>query len=179
MYFSDVRGDKLRQPAPVMAVCVTMFAALVAEFIPWPAAMLALKPTFPVLALVYWAVHRPLYVNYGAAVAVGVFLDLANQAPLGFHAASCVVVVLLTNVFAHRFLLLAGVAQALHVLFALVAGQLTLFALGHLEARAGAAAWSWRLLLPSFSASLLWLLLPIALRHFRLFAFGRGRHARF
>lgn len=171
MYYSAASSD-LRQPVPVLWVLATLFLALAAEFIPWPALLLPFRPLLPMLALVYWVVHQPRVVNYAAALAVGVILDLANQTPMGFNAAACVAVVLLTNMLSNRFMLLAGMAQALHVLLVLAAGQLCLYLLGFLEAQAPPPL-EWRLFWPSVASAALWLLLPLALRQLRQFISGR------
>ncbi|MBE8159016.1 MAG: rod shape-determining protein MreD, partial [Betaproteobacteria bacterium] len=65
-----------------LLIGATMFISVALEFAPWPGWVLGVKPLFPSLALVYWAVHRPRTINYAAAVGLGVVLDLADQLPL-------------------------------------------------------------------------------------------------
>ena len=178
MYHSDA-GGQLNQPAPVALVLITLFLSVVAEFIPWPALLLPLRPIFPMLILVYWVVHQPKFINYTAAVIIGVLMDLANQTPLGFNAFACVMVVLTTNIFSNRFMLLSGFAQALHVFIVLAVGQGCLYALGYLEERTIQPPLEWQLFIPSMSSAVLWLLLPIVIRYFRQLAFGRGRETAF
>ncbi len=172
MYYPNA-DSQLKQQASVALIMLTLFLAVAAEFIPWPNALLSVRPIFPMLALVYWAVHQPKVVNYAAAVVIGVIMDIANQALIGSYALSCVVVVLFANVLSNRFLLLTGVAQVLHVLIVLAIGQLCLYLLELLEEGSAPADFGWRLFMPSFSAAALWLLLPVFIRYLRVALFKR------
>ena len=129
-----------------------------------PPAIQQHKPLLPALALVYWAHYHPRLIGYTAAVATGVLLDLANQTPLGFHAVSCSVVVFGAFLFERRFALFGGVGQGAHVFLILAAGQMTGWALGGLEAGELAELPGWRFFIPSISAGVLWLALPLIMR---------------
>lgn len=178
MYHAPASRHQQQQQAPALLVLITLFLSLAAEFVPWPGFIVPLKPHFPLLAVVYWAVHRPRLVNYAAAVLIGVIVDLADQAPLGFNAMSFTTAVLMVNVFKNRFILLFGVAQAMHVFIVLAAAQLCLYLLGYLEGEASQPPLEWHIFLPSFSAALLWLLLPAFVRTLRGWLFGkRDSHA--
>ncbi|MGI9307492.1 MAG: rod shape-determining protein MreD [Gammaproteobacteria bacterium] len=145
----------------------TLFLSLAFEFLPWPGWALGVKPVFPSLALVYWAVFHPQAVNYAAAVALGVMMDLAGQLPLGFTALAYTGMVLLVNGMRGRFSLLDPFGQAVHVLFVLCCGQAVLFVLIILESGDWAqfgVKFTWGSFAPSASASGLWLFLPLLMR---------------
>lgn len=150
----------------VTFVLLTMFVAFALEFSPWPEALLRVKPVFPMLALVYWAMNKPRMINYAAAVIVGVMMDLANQTTFGFNVAACSVVVFMTNVVGGRFVLLGGFGQAVHIFAVLAAGQMTLLSL---EWIFGAFSFSfeWRLFYPSMSAAAMWSALPLLMGSLR------------
>ena len=116
--------------------------------------------------------HQPRVVDYGAAVLIGIIIDLADQAPLGFNAMSFAVAVLFVNILRNRFILLVGVPEAIHVFIVLAAAQLCLYFLGFLEDAASQPPLEWMLFLPSISAAMLWLLLPAFMRYLRRTIFG-------
>ena len=152
---------------PILLIGATLFLSLALEFLPWPGWALRVKPLFPDLALVYWAIYRPQIINYAAAVALGVLMDLAGQLPLGFTALSYSIVIFLANAMRGRFSLLGPFGQAAHVLFVLGCGQTALLLLQIMEV----GEWSqfgdrfgWRLFAPSASAAALWLFLPLLMR---------------
>ena len=150
-----------------LLIGATMFMSVALEFAPWPGWSLGVKPLFPSLALVYWAIHRPQAVNYAAAVVLGLVLDLAGQLPLGFTALSYTLVVMLANGMRGRFSLLGPFGQAVHVLFMLCCGQAVLLALGVVESGDWAQfadKFGWRLFYPSVSAAGLWLFLPLLMQ---------------
>lgn len=161
---------------PLLLVLVTLFLSVAAEFIPWPSIVWPIKPNFPMLVLVYWVVHQPKIINYAAAIVIGLIMDLANQAPIGYNALSSVIVVCATNIFSNRFILLTAFAQSLHVLAVLALGQLCLYALGFLEDSAAQPPLTWTLFTPSMAAAALWLFLPIFMRSLRNILFRRSGH---
>lgn len=170
MWHSDA-GAMIKQTPSPLIVLFSLFFAFALEFFPWSAALLDIKPVFPLLMLIYWVVHHPRLINYAAGVVIGVIIDLANQTPLGFNALACSLIVFLTNLFYARFVLLGGFGQMMQVVFILSIGQLSLYFLGFLEERRLLSALSWRFFTPSLSAGMLWLLIPLMARYF-------GRHGK-
>ena len=153
-------------------IVITMFIAVTLEFFPWPGSILWMMPSFPDLALIYWAINRPRLVNFSAALILGLLMDLSAQLPLGFHCLSYTVLVALTNGMRGRFSLLGPLGQAIHVLVVLSCGQMTLFLLKLLDA----GEWSvlgWRMFMPSATAAALWLLLPLIMQWLAAKIFGQ------
>lgn len=177
-YDSSDGGGHLQQSSSLLVVGVTLFLSVAIEFLPWPGVFLPYKPIFPMLMLVYWIVHHAKYINYAAAMCLGILLDLANQTPLGFNALSAIVTVLIINMLSRRFILLTGVSQSLNVFFAFAAGQYCLYLLGFLEDNAEQPPLRWTLFIPSASAAVLWLFLPIFIRNLQRLVFGlRGMNS--
>ena len=165
MYDSDSGHGESQ--ATLTLILVSLFFSVVLEFLPWPGFVLPYKPLFPLLMLIYWIVHRPRLINYSAAILIGIVMDLSNYTLLGVNVIGCLVVTFMTNHFYRRFVLLDSLAQALHVLLILAAGQLAVYFLGFVEG--GISDWwpDWRLFYPSMSGALLWLLLPLLLHRIR------------
>ncbi|MGI9337534.1 MAG: rod shape-determining protein MreD [Gammaproteobacteria bacterium] len=145
----------------------SFFAALALEFAPWGEWLLARKPIFPALALVFWCIYHPRLGGYAAAVIVGIATDLAAQTPLGFHAFSYVVMVFAASRLRGRFALLGSAAAAVHVCFILATAQFALYFLGFFDE--GLPELTWRRFYPSIVGALLWWALSI------IYARGRGR----
>ena len=163
------RAHPLRGVSQFAAVlCV----AVVAELAPWPVAALSLKPDFPALALVYWAIYTPRIGGFFAAFAVGLLMDLARHTPLGFTPLCYVVMMALVEWFRGRFALLGPFGRGFHVFLILAAAQLASFGISVLHNPE--ASLSWRHFLPSVSGGFLWLALPLAARQLRRRRGGGG-----
>lgn len=177
-FAADGWGSGEAERGGYVLIGATMFLSVALEFAPWPGWMLGVKPLFPSLALVYWAIHRPRAVNYAAAVALGLVLDLADQLPLGFTAIAYTTMVMLANGMRGRFSLLGPFGQAVHVLFVLCCGRAVLELLRTAEAGDWAQLadkFNWRLFYPSASAAALWLFMPLLMRRLgRLFRGNDG-----
>lgn len=168
--FSGWDAETRRHPFALIGA--TLFLSLALEFLPWPGWALRVKPLFPDLALVYWVIYRPQVINYAAAVALGVLMDLAGQLPLGFTALSYSLMVLLANAMRGRFSLLGPFGQAVHVLFVLGCGQTVLLLLKLSESGDWShfgAQFNLRLFAPSATAAALWLVLPLLMRRLSRF----------
>ena len=173
MLYDDGGFGTRQQSSSITLILVSFFLALALEFVPWPAIVQQYRPLFPALALVYWVLHGSQWVGYTVAVALGIILDLSSQAPMGFNVASFSVVVFMTYLFSRRFALFGDFVQALHVFIILVFGQITIFLLGWLDTST-LQSLGWRFFVPSMSAGLLWLLLPLFMRKLREFISGRA-----
>ena len=167
MWYTAHENTAIKPPSSLFIVLSSLFFAFVLEFLPWNVTLLELKPVFPLLMLIYWVLHYPRLINFTAGVIIGVIIDLANQAPLGFNAVSCTFIVFLTNSFYGRFVLLGGFGQMVQVIFILSVGQISLYCLSFLETEQSLSALSWSMFKPSISAGVMWLFIPIVLRYFR------------
>ena len=148
-------------PPRLWLIVGTLFLGLTLEFLLWPNWLV--KPLFPDIALLYWAVHQPRTVNFGAAVALGLLMDLAARLPLGFTALAYTMMIALTNIIRGRFSLMGAAGQSAYVFFILACGQGVLLLLETWHSGA-ARPWSWSYFAPSFVSALLWFFLPVLLR---------------
>ena len=155
-------GPQLLLPANPLFIWATLLAALLGDMLlniglsgrtPWVPDLLA-------VVLVFWTVHQPLRVGFGAAFVLGLLLDVHQAALLGQNALAYSVLSYLAN-FMHRRLLGFRVpSQAVQVL--------PLFATAHLlvlglRMVAGAAFPGWPLLLAPVLEALLWPLASVLL----------------
>lgn len=163
----EFRYAQSQKSGSLLLIVATFFLAFTLEFFPYPEAIVQIKPSFPLLALVYWVYQQPHRVNYVVGFAIGLLLDLAQQTPFGFNTMGCSLIVFFTNTWQGRFSLLGPLGQAFHVFFILAIGQLCVWGLSLLESEPRLAAFKWELFIPSMLAGLLWLLMPLLVRYLR------------
>ncbi|WP_225639385.1 rod shape-determining protein MreD [Candidatus Profftia sp. (ex Adelges kitamiensis)] len=60
--------------------------AFILQIIPWPHALMILRPNWLALFLIYWVIEYPQYVNIGTGFMVGLIWDLILGSILGIHA---------------------------------------------------------------------------------------------
>lgn len=133
--------------------------ALLLMLMPLPAAIQPLKPYWPALVLVYWALESTDRVSVGLAFGVGIAADLLNGALLGDQALRLAVLVFIVLRFRSRLRFFPVWQQSLaigllllnnHVLQALIrafAGDAPMPALSWLAPAVGAAVWPFVFLL--------------------------------
>ncbi|HJP98081.1 MAG TPA: rod shape-determining protein MreD [Rhodanobacteraceae bacterium] len=133
--------------------------ALLLMLVPLPAMVQPLKPYWPALVLIYWALESTDRVTVGLAFGVGLAADLLNGALLGDQALRLAVMVFIVLRFRSRLRFFPMWQQALavwllllnnHVLQALIrafAGDAPMPALSWLAPAVGAAIWPFVFLL--------------------------------
>jgi rod shape-determining protein MreD len=133
--------------------------ALLLMLVPLPAPIEPLKPYWPALVLVYWALEASDRVSVGLAFGIGLAADLLNGALLGDQALRLAVLVFIVLRFRSRLRFFPMWQQALavwllllnnHVLQALIrafAGDSPMPALSWLAPVVGALAWPFLFLL--------------------------------
>ena len=67
-------------------IVLSLFAALLLNWLPWHGVWLALRPDFVALVLLYWCTHKPYRIGIGIAWVTGIFADVANASLFGQHA---------------------------------------------------------------------------------------------
>ena len=133
--------------------------ALVLMLVPLPATIEPLKPYWPALVLIYWALETSDRVTVGLAFGIGLAADLLNGALLGDQALRLAVLVFIVLRFRSRLRFFPMWQQALavwlllfnnHVLQALIrafAGDSPMPVLSWLAPVVGAAIWPFVFLL--------------------------------
>lgn len=148
----------LQRPAKASFIAFTLFLALMLNLLPWQGLLLAARPDFLLLVLLYWAVNQPLRVGMAVAWAMGIVMDVADGALLGQYALAYTVTIFLALTLHRRIQSFGLWPQALHVSVLLLVSQ-GLVLLIHLAS--GADFIGWHYFLASATGTLLWA--PLAL----------------
>lgn len=142
-------------------IAASFFVAYVLAVLPLPRWLLAARPEWLALALIYWTIALPHRVGILTALIVGVGMDVLEGAVLGQNALALIVVALLSLMLYQR-LRVFSLSQQVAVVFVLVGiHQLICQWVQNLE---GAGATDFVFLLPAVTSALLW---PVALHSLR------------
>ena len=82
------KDNEFLLPASGSFIFISLFAALMLNWLPWQGLWLALRPDFAALVLLYWCTHKPHRIGIGIAWLVGIFADVADSSVFGQHALS-------------------------------------------------------------------------------------------
>ncbi|OYX31848.1 MAG: rod shape-determining protein MreD [Hydrogenophilales bacterium 32-62-9] len=135
--------------------------ALLLEQLPWSGWALALRPDFLLIGVLFWTLHQPARISFGAAFLAGLLADFQNGGVFGQHAMAYVVGVYLLLFFRLRLLQFDPLRQAAQLLPMFLLVQLLLLLIGWL---AGNPPSDWSVMLPVASNTLMWLMLVGVLR---------------
>ena len=164
--FGTLSGsEEILLPVKPLYLAITLFIALMLNLLPLTGWMLALRPDFVALTLLYWGVYQPRKVGFLPAWLLGLAMDVGDGSLFGQHALAYSVM-MFGAIALHRRISMFGMRhQILHVLPILLVTQLIV--LGVRQA-AGDQFPGWWYFLPSITGALLWpatdLLLKIPLR---------------
>lgn len=143
-------------PGRVTPIIASFILALVLKQLPWSGWALALRPDFLLVAVLFWALHRPSRVGMGVGFAVGLVADLQDAVVLGQHALAYTVGVYATQYFRLRLLQFDALRQAAQLapIFFLV--QFVVLLAGWIAARPPEGV---AIFLPAVSETALWYLI--------------------
>jgi rod shape-determining protein MreD len=158
-------SEEILLPVRPLYLLVTLFVALMVNLLPLTGWVLALRPDFVALVLLYWGIYQPRKIGFLPAWLLGLAMDVADGSLFGQHALAYSVM-MFTAIFLHRRISMFDMRQQiLHVLPVLLVMQLIV--LGVRQA-AGGEFPGWWYFLSSITGALLWpatdLLLKIPLR---------------
>ena len=158
-------SEEILLPVKPLYLALTLFVALMANLLPFTGWVLALRPDFVALVLLYWGIYQPRKVGFLPAWALGLAMDVADGALFGQHALAYSVM-MFAAIALHRRVSMFGMRhQILHVLPILLIMQLIMLAV---RQAAGEEFPGWWYFLSSIVGALLWpamdLLLKIPLR---------------
>ena len=150
-------------PASNTFVFLSLFFALMLNWLPWQGLWLAIRPDFAALVLLYWCTHKPHRIGIGIAWAVGILADVADSSLFGQHALSYSVLAFGGYLLHRRIQMFETREQPMQVLplFLISYG---VFALIHWLMRSSI---SWEFFLGSLSSALLWMPMSIMLQSMR------------
>lgn len=81
-----LKDQEFLLPASPVFIALSLFAALLLNWLPWQGIWLALRPDFVALVLLYWCTHRPYRVGIGISWMIGMLADVADASLFGQHA---------------------------------------------------------------------------------------------
>jgi rod shape-determining protein MreD len=135
------RDREFLLPASTVFIVMSFFVAVVLEWLPWRGWMLALRPDFVGLVLLYWCTHKPHRVGIGIAWVLGIFVDVSDASLFGQHALAYSVLAFGGLVLNRRVQMFNLREQSVHV-FALLLASYSVYAIVHWQVR-GFVAWEY------------------------------------
>jgi rod shape-determining protein MreD len=150
-------------PANPAFIGMSMFVALMLNWLPWEGLWLALRPDFASLVLLYWCTHKPHRIGIGIAWAIGIFADVADSSLFGQHALSYSVLAF-GGILLHRRIQMFDVREQPLQVFPLLLISYAVFAAVHWLMR---GTISWEYFLGTLTSALLWMPLSILLQTMR------------
>ena len=153
--------NEVLRPAHPGFVALTLIGALLMNLLPLGGTLLALRPDFLAVVLLYWCIQAPRYVGVGIAWLMGLLMDVGDATVFGQHAIAYAFLAYAAEYFRRRVLRFPLWQQA-----AQVAALLALCsALVLLVRYVGGAPWpGWTLFLPALTGAVLWPLASVLLQ---------------
>lgn len=148
-------------PVKPAFIVFTLIAAFVVNLLPWSGWLLAIKPDFVALVVLYWCVQQPRRVGFAAAWLFGLMMDVADGSLFGQHALAYSVLAFAGIVLHRRVLMFTMKDQILHVIPLLLANDLIVLAIRRI---AGAEFPGFSYFAGSFIAGALWPVICLLLK---------------
>lgn len=147
----------------------TLALTVLLEQMPWSGLALVLRPDFVLVGVLFWALHQPGRIGFGAAFFLGLLADFQDGAVFGQHAIAYVIGVYLVLFLRLRLLQFDPLRQAAQLFPILLAVQLTVLLVGWLSVNPpGGLA----ILVPVLGSTVLWYLVALFTRQLH----GKGLH---
>lgn len=139
----------------------SLILAVLLEQLPWSGWALALRPDFVLVGVLFWTLHQPARISFGAAFFLGLLADFQDGAVFGQHAIAYVIGVYLVLFLRMRLLQFDPFRQAAQLFPILLTVQLVLLLVGWLAVNPPAGL---AMLLPVLSSTVLWYLVALFVR---------------
>ncbi len=149
----DIAPQEILLPVKPVFIVFTLIAALIINLLPWTGWLLAIKPDFVALVLLYWCIQQPRKVGFAAAWLLGLMMDVADGSLFGQHALAYSMLAFAGIVLHRRVLMFTMKDQILHVIPLLLLNDLIVLAIRKL---AGAEFPGFSYFVGSFIAGALW-----------------------
>src|SRR3990172_11267582 len=120
----NVAPHEILLPVRTAFIVFTLIAALIVNLLPWPGWLLAIKPDFVALAVLYWCIQQPRKIGFAAAWLLGLTMDIADGSLFGQHALAYSVLAFAGIVLHRRVLMFTMKDQILHVIPLLLANDI-------------------------------------------------------
>jgi len=112
----DIAPHEILLPVRPAFIVFTLIAALIVNMLPWSGLLLAVKPDFVALVVLYWCIQQPRKLGFAAAWLMGLIMDVADGSLLGQHALAYSVLAFAGIVLHRRVLMFTIKNQILHVI---------------------------------------------------------------
>lgn len=150
-------------PASPLFIALSLFVALLLDWLPWSGIWLTLRPDFVALVLLFWCTHKPHRIGIGIAWAMGILSDVADASLFGQHALAYAVLAF-GGIVLHRRVQMFDLRQQTMQIFPLMLACYTVYAAVHWQLH-GYIAWGY--FSGSVTSSLLWAPLTLLLQALR------------
>jgi rod shape-determining protein MreD len=152
-YFSRGPSEEILLPARPAYIIATLFGALMLNFLPITGWVLAVRPDFVALILLYWGIHQPRKLGFLPAWLLGLAMDVSAGSLFGQHALAFTAMMFIAIGLHRRITMFDLRHQMLHVLAILLAMQGIVLAVR--LAGGGEALGAWYFL-PSLTGTAIW-----------------------
>src|SRR6478752_204782 len=159
--FGPASPDEILRPAKPWFILLSMLVGLLANLVPVSGTVLALRPDFLALVVLYWCIQQPRYVGVGTAWVVGLLMDVGDATVFGQHALAYAVLAYGADYFRRRVLRFPLWQQAVQVAVLLVATAGLVLVVRFIG---GAPMPRWTYAAPPIVGALLWPLLSVLLQ---------------
>lgn len=150
-------------PASPAFIALSLFVALVIDWLPWSGVWLLLRPDFVALVLLYWCTHKPYRIGIGIAWGMGILADVADASLFGQHALAYAVLAF-GGIVLHRRVQMFDLRQQTMQVFPLILLSYAVYAAVHWQLH-GYIAWAY--FSGSVTSTLLWAPLTLLLQALR------------
>lgn len=154
-------NDTTHQTGNWRRILGTLALAVLLEQFPWTGWALALRPDFVLVGVLFWALHQPARVGFGAAFILGLLADFQDGAVFGQHAIAYAIGVYLVFFLRLRLLQFDPFRQAAQLFPVLLVVQLTVLLVGWLAITPPTGL---EMLMPVLGSALLWYLIALFVR---------------
>lgn len=163
MKTSALKDREFLLPASRLFIALSLFAALLLDWLPWHGVWLVLRPDFVALVLLYWCTHKPYRIGIGIAWAMGILADVADASLFGQHALAYAVLAF-GGIVLHRRVQMFDLRQQTVQIFPLMLLAYAVYAAVHWQLH-GYIAWEY--FSGSVISTLLWAPLTLLLQALR------------
>ena len=163
MIRSFPKDQEFLLPTSRSFIALSLFVALLLNWLPWRGVWLALRPDFVALVLLYWCTHKPFRVGIGVAWMLGIIADVADASLFGQHALAYSVMAF-GGILLHRRMQMFDLRQQTLQVFPVLLLAYVVYAAVHWQLH-GYVAWTY--FLGSIPSALLWLPLTVLLQALR------------
>jgi rod shape-determining protein MreD len=159
--FADHPKQEILLPVKNSFIVFSLAVALLLNLLPLSPVVLAARPDFVALVLLYWCINQPQRIGMSVAFILGLLMDIGNASTLGQHALAYSIMTFAALLFHRRLHFFGPFKQAPQIGLILLLGQSVMLLAGLL---AGSHFPGWDFYLPSGAGVILWPLLFSLLR---------------